>query len=169
MIAWPLRVAWAATWRITLGLSALFAVTVVPVGLLVGALAGRDAAGPVLAFAVLLPASVLVHEWAHAACAWRWVARRTRRRVVPVGGWGTAAVRRPRLPLRLDIATTLAGPLAGAASGLLLFAAVPLAGSPGLLCAALVLPFAAHLLALAPSAADGRALLAALALEASPR
>ncbi|ARC55865.1 hypothetical protein AS850_02070 [Frondihabitans sp. 762G35] len=167
MIVWPFRVAWAATWRVTLALSGLLAVTVVPVGLLFGALGGRAAAGPVLAFAVLLPGSVLVHEWAHAACAWRWAACRTRREVVPVGGWRRAGVRRPRLPVRFDVATTVAGPLAGAASGLLLFAAVPGAGSSALLCGALCLPFAAHLLSLAPSAADGRALLAALAPEGS--
>jgi len=153
-------IAWLATWRVVVMLGSLLFISGVPAAAVFSRLLGVSAALPLLLFVVLFPASVFVHEWAHALCAFRWSAIRGRREVAPVSGWGVAMIVRPVLPIRFDLATTLAGPLAGVLTAAPLVPAAILAAAPAVECLALAVPFAAHLLALAPIAPDGRAVIA---------
>lgn len=155
------RVAWLATWRTLLLAGALLAVTVVPVALLLTLLLGFSSSWPLLAFAVLFPLSVFTHEWAHAWCAFRWCSVARSHGIGPLGGWRAAGILRPALPIPFDIVTTLAGPLAGVATAAPIYLASLAGGSPIEECLALMIPFTAHLLALAPIAPDGRAIIAA--------
>jgi ABC-type Co2+ transport system permease subunit len=132
--------------------------TIVPAAGVVSHLLGASAAWPLLMFVVLFPVSIFVHEWAHALCAFRWSARRSQD-VTPISGWQVAMIVRPVLPVRFDLATTFAGPLAGAMTAAPLAVTALMGSSPEIECLALTVPFAAHLLALAPIAPDGRAVI----------
>lgn len=155
MILSSLVEAWRASWRLVLVLAGGGAVTLGPVLMILALLLGDSVALSGAIFLVMFPISVFAHEAAHAVlggCA----SPPGSRRVSGCGSWLRASIRRPVLVRRHDLAVTLAGPAIG------VLCAVPVVVTGPLPALLLTLPFLGHAASLAPTAADGQAILSAV-------
>ncbi len=161
------RVAVESAWRFSSVVFIALLITGGPCLALLGALLGPPVMILGVAFLLLFPLSIVLHEFGHSLTLVCFISRDS---VAAVNGnirgqgtWFSAEVLRPRLTPAEDIAVTMLGPLTGLAAGVLpLWIVVYSVGAPIPLFVVLFLPFLSHILALTPMSKDGQALQAAL-------
>ena len=162
----------AASWRFCLLISISLLITAGPGIALIAAMLGPSAGVPLGLAMALLTVSVLTHEFGHALLAVSFYNSSRRASdlaaaydddIQPKSGWLSAALIRPTLSRRQDVAVTLSGPLAGASVGLVPVVVSALVfGVVSPISAAASALFGFHLLALSPLSKDGIALRDAL-------